>query len=152
MGIYLGDNIIANFYKLPDQTGNAGKALVTNGVTASWQDASSVYEYTQSGTYAKKSLVFIDNLNASIPSPSPYSDAIWLYSTPVYPYVPMTNQVSGTSYTFTNGGMVICTSPTNLTVGVGEASPLVFSNFVGIMPVSMGLTVSTSQTSYFAGY
>ena len=152
MGIYLGNQVIANYYKLPDQTGNDGKALMTDGHTASWEDASSVYEYVNSSTYNKKSLVVVDSLDRNIPQSSPISDAVWMYTTPVYPYIPLTNQVSGTSYTFNNGGMVICNSPTTVTVNPNELSPLVFTNFVGILPLPMGTSVTTSSISYFSGY
>ena len=152
MGIYLGNKLVANNYELPDQSGNAGKALVTDGTTASWQDASSVYKYSRTGSYTKKSLVVVDGLDTQIPETSDVSNAIWLYTSPVYPYVPLTNQVSGTSYTFNNGGMVICNSPTDVTINPDELSPLVFTNFVGILPLPMGTSVVTSTLSYFAGY
>ena len=91
------------------------------------------------------------NTNISSTSKGDYEDAIWLYSSPVMPYVPLTTQTSGTSYTFNNGGMVICTSATNVTVGQGNAS-LTFTGFVGVLPVSMGSVVTTSKSSYFANY
>ena len=155
MGIYLGDKVIANYYKLPDQTGSEGKALITNGTEADWGDASSVYKYSVQGTYTQENLVFVDSLGTEIPDTPEdpkYKDAIWLYSTPVYPYVPMTNQVSGTSFTFTNGGMVICNADTNVTIASGELASFVFYNFVGILPVSAGCMVTTSRTAYFSGY
>ena len=152
MGIYLGDNVIANYYKLPDQTGKAGKALVTNGETADWGDASSVYRYTTNKQFVQDNLVVADSLNTAIPSTSQFTDAIWLYSSPVYPYVPVSNQVSGTSYTFNRGGMVICNSATNVTIASNEFASFTFSNFVGMLPVSIGTTVTTSKTAYFSGY
>lgn len=152
MGIYLGDKLIANNYSLPSQEGQDGKFLSTDGTEASWQDASSVYEYVNSSTYTKKSLVVVDSLNRNVPQSSPISNAIWMYTTPVYPYIPLTNQISGTSYTFNNGGMVICNSPTTVTVNPNELSPLVFTNFVGILPLPMGTSVTTSSISYFSGY
>ena len=155
MGIYLGDQIIANYYKLPDQTGNEGKALITDGTEANWGDASSVYKYSEQGTYTQENLVFVDSLSTQIPETPEdpkYKDAIWLYSSPVYPYVPITNQVSGTSYTFDNGGMVICNTATNVTIASGELASFTFTNFVGILPVSVGSVVTTSRTAYFSGY
>ena len=152
MGIYVGDKIVANYYKLPDQTGKAGKALITDGTEANWDDASSVYKYSIDGTYAQKKLVFVDSLDTDVPETSEYSDAIWLYSSPVYPYIPLTTQVSGTSYSFANGGMVICKSPTTVTIGAGELSPIVFTSFVGILPLPAGSSVTTSINSYFSEY
>ena len=152
MGIYLGDKVIANYYKLPDQTGKAGKALITNGETADWDDASSVYRYTADEEFVQDNLIVADSLNTAIPSTSEFSDAIWLYSSPVYPYVPISNQVSGTSYTFDKGGVVICNSPTNVTIASNEFASFTFSNFVGMLPVSIGTTVTTNITSYFSGY
>lgn len=152
MGIYLGEKLIANNFNLPDQDGNAGKALMTDGTNASWQDASSVYEYVDENTYNKKSLVVVDSLDRNTPESSPIDNAVWMYTTPVYPYVPLTDQVSGVSFTFNNGGMVICTSPTTVTVNPDEVAPMVFTNFVGILPLPMGTSVTTSKTSYFSGY
>lgn len=152
MSIYLGNKEIANNFKLPDQTGKAGKALITNGVTADWGDASSVYRYSQSGQFSQENLVVVDSLSIPIPSTSEHSDAVWMYTTPVYPYVPLTNQVSGYSYTFTHGGMVICNTTNNVTVASGELASFTFSNFVGILPVSVGTTVTTTSLAYFSGY
>ena len=152
MGVYLGNQEIANNFKLPNQAGNAGKALVTDGTNVSWGDASSVYRYSPSGTFSQENLVVVDSLSTPIPSTSQYSDAVWMYTTPVYPYVPMTNQVSGYSYTFTHGGMVICNSPNSVTIASGELASFTFSNFVGILPVSVGTTVTTSSLAYFSGY
>ena len=116
--------------------------------------ASGAYQYNGDNTFTKKDVVFVDSLNTSINPPpgSPHADDIWLYTSPVYPYVPMTTQTAGTSHTFTRGGMVICTSATNVTLNSGELSPLVFTGFVGILPVSVGTKVTTSKSAFFAGY
>lgn len=152
MSIYLGDNIVANYYKLPDQTGKDGKALVTDGVEAYWGDASSVYRYNPSGSFTQQNLVVVDSLSTTIPPTSEFSDAVWMYTSPVYPFVPISDQVSGTSYTFNKGGMVICNSQTNVTIASNEYASFTFTDFVGILPVSVGTTVRTSKTAYFSGY
>lgn len=152
MGIYLGDKVIANYYKLPDQTGQAGKALMTDGNEANWGDASSVFKYSSSGQFTKENVVFVDSLDTAIPETSEHSDDIWLYSSPVYPYVPMTG-VSDTSWTFENGGMVICYESTNVTISDSVLDrSITFTNFVGILPVSIGTTVTTNKVAIFSGY
>ena len=111
---------------------------------------SAVYQYNGSN-FTLKEMVVADSLNTDTTNPSSHQDAVWLYATPVYPYVPMTTQNSGTSYTFSNGGIVMCTSTTNVTVGQGNAS-ITFTGFVGILPVAIGAVVTTSKTAYFASY
>lgn len=114
------------------------------------------YRYSTEGTLHRRNVVFCDSLDKDLTSREVIEeapeDALWLYSTPVFPYVPMSTQNSGTSYNFPNGGMVMATSPMNVTVGAGELSPITFTNFVGILPVSMGTSVTTSATAYFVGY
>lgn len=115
--------------------------------------ASTTFEYTPDGRFVKNDIVFVDSLDQTFnPSTTSHPDAVWLYSSPVYPYVPMNLTNSGTSYSFANGGMVVCTSQTNVTLGAGELAPVTFTNFVGILPVAAGTEVSTSVTSYFVGY
>lgn len=128
----------------------SGKVLKNNGSNAIWDATSETFEYSGS-SFNKKDVVLVDSLNVDTSNPLAHEDAVWLYATPVYPYVPMTTQNTGTSYTFTNGGMVMCTSATNVTVGQGNAS-ITFNGFVGILPVSMGSVVTTSQTAYFVSY
>ena len=115
--------------------------------------ASTTFEYTANGEFIKNDVVFVDSSNTSIdPSATDHPDAVWIYSTPVYPYLPMDLSIYGTSYSFPHGGMVICTSATNVTVGAGELSPITFTSFVGILPVCAGSNVTTTQTAYFVGY
>jgi len=111
---------------------------------------SAVYQYS-GGDFTLKEMVVADSLNTNTSSVSDHEDAVWLYATPVYPYVPLTTQTSGTSHTFTNGGVVICTSATNVTVGESPSS-ITFTGFVGMLPVPIGAVVTTSQTAYFANY
>lgn len=136
--------------------------LVTHGLNGAtledWQtwvnNLTTFYQYDNSGVYNRRNVVFCDSLDTEIKGDASNAPegALWLYSSPVYPYVPMSTKNSGTSYSFPNGGMVIATSPMNVIVGSGELSPLTFTNFVGILPVSMGATVTTSAIAYFVGY
>ena len=117
-------------------------------------EKSSFYEYTSGGEFKERFVTYCNTLNTNISTVSNntnHASDLWLYSTPAYPYLPMTTQTSGTSHTFTTGGVVICTEATNVTVGQGAAS-LVFTNFVGMLPVGTGAVVSTTKSSYFANY
>lgn len=115
--------------------------------------ASTTFEYTPDGKFVKNDVVFVDSLNTSFnPSATDHPDAVWLYSSPVYPYVPMNLTNSGTSYSFTHGGMVVCKSATNVTIGAGELSPVEFIGFVGVLPVAAGTNVTTNIAAYFVGY
>lgn len=115
--------------------------------------ASTTFEYTPDGQFVKNDVVFVDSLDTTFdPSSTDHPDAVWLYSSPVYPYVPMNLTNSGTSYSFVNGGMVVCTSATDVIIGAGELSPVTFTGFVGILPVAAGTNVTTNVAAYFVGY
>lgn len=142
------DNQITN-KKYVDDKAVAEASAVRTSLQPDIEAAKNTYKYS-SGTFTKKELVVTDT-NVSPSSASAHQDAIWLYSAPVYPYVPMSTNISGTSHSFSTGGVVICTSATTVTVSMGQSS-LTFNSFVGMLPVTIGASVSTSRTSYFVNY
>ena len=99
-------------------------------------------------------IVVVDSLNKTdetLPK-SLTNDSVVLFNTPIMPCVPYDNSKSGTSYAFTKGGLVIATTPCTVTLFANQPSPITFTNFVGILPVNAGTSVTTSAVCYFGEF
>jgi hypothetical protein len=146
---------ILNYDAHPDFSKAQGRAIVdkqyVDTKAQQLEDSlTKVYRVTAAnGNRVKPSQVTVVDATAVPSGFKKQTNELLLYTAPAFPYVPYNTSIAGTSRTFTNGGIVMCTSATNVTVFAGQAHTLVFSGFVGILPVMPGTTVTTNKNAYF---